>query len=125
MTTREQFKGAVDVAHAALHVWESQAGPGHPLHGAVTRAHEALHSVGAGTPHVDCATPDPEAQRLYAELRARTQTPMACGHKLEDLVAGANTVTFCGACQVAKKAGKPYGVVTATDLGLAAVRDMA
>lgn len=35
---------------------------------------------------------------------------MACGHTLDDLVAGADTVTFCGACQMAKRAGQPYGV---------------
>lgn len=48
--TRAQLAAAVDEAHAALHRWEQQAGPGHPLHEEVTRAHEALHRVGAGMP---------------------------------------------------------------------------
>jgi hypothetical protein len=50
--TRAQLAAAVDEAHAALRAWESQAGPGHPLHAEVTRALEALHRVGAGLPRV-------------------------------------------------------------------------
>lgn len=45
------LRTAIVTAHGELHRWERQAGPGHPLHGAVTRAHEALHQAGARNGH--------------------------------------------------------------------------
>lgn len=102
--TRSQFAAAVDEAHAALHVWERQAGPGHPLHAEVTRAHEALHGVGAGLPRVACATLDPEAQRLHVALRATLHSRLPCGHALENIIYGGPdlnglpAVAQCGTC---------------------------
>ncbi|MDD1679556.1 MAG: hypothetical protein LUO93_10295 [Methanomicrobiales archaeon] len=109
--TRAQLADAVDRAHDAMHVWEEQAGPGHPLHEAVTEAHEALHAVGAGSPRVGCSTPDPEVQVILSDLRRLADKEMSCGHKVEDLIGGTGAdgnplVTKCGACLADAQARK-------------------
>jgi hypothetical protein len=47
---RKRVGADISEAHSALHEWEQQAGPGHPLHGAVSRAHEALHRTAFAMP---------------------------------------------------------------------------
>lgn len=80
--TREQFAAAVDEAHGALHALDLQledqrAGSGvsgwaglRLAQEHATRAHEALHRVGAGSPRIACANGerDPETRRLIQEL---------------------------------------------------------
>lgn len=109
--TRAQLAAAVDEAHAALHEWIEADGS--PLPGevaAIERAHEALHRVGAGLPRVGCATPDPEAQAIYADLQAMRDRPLPCGHKIEDIIGGTDPttgkpeVTKCGQCLADKQA---------------------
>jgi len=85
--TRAQLAAAVDEAHGHLHA------------GRIGEAHDALHTVGAGTERTGCATPDPEAQRLTTEwIKKLEGTGLPCGHKLEDLIGGGGAVTKCGAC---------------------------
>lgn len=109
--TRAQFAAAVDEAHALYHLAEeaekapASAFVAKPDTGELRRrAHEALHRVGAGQPRVACATPDPEAQRLYRELIELGKRELPCGHTIADLIYGGPgidgmpAVTKCGAC---------------------------
>jgi hypothetical protein len=115
--TRAQLAVAVDEAHTALHEWVDAAGAPTPGEvDAINRAHEALHRVGAGQERIACATPDPEAQRLYADIRRMGEREMPCGHKVEDLVYGGPdldgrpAVAQCGQCladRLAWKAQQP------------------
>lgn len=77
--TSEQLAAAVYEAHAALHRWETQAGPGHPLHAEVTRAHEALHRVGAGALDEHAAKPQMVASTA-PELTPYRQQRADAGH---------------------------------------------
>jgi hypothetical protein len=111
--TRAQLAAAVDEAHTALHEWVDAAGAPTPGEvDAINRAHEALHRVGAGQERIACATPDPEAQRLYADIRAIGEREMPCGHKVEDLVYGGPdldgrpAVAQCGQCLTDRQAWK-------------------
>lgn len=116
--TRAQFAAAVDEAHAALYEAEQARAPGtwanmpQPWAG-ITVAHEALHRVGAGLERVDCATADPEAQRLLADLIEAGKRPLPCGHLVEDLISGRDPstgrmlVTKCGACLAALPKREP------------------
>jgi hypothetical protein len=81
------------------------------------RAHEALHRVGAVVPRVACATPDPEAQSIYADLIAlRNRGGMPCGHTIGDLISGRDPktgrrlVTKCGACLAERQATRQAGI---------------
>ena len=90
--TRAQLAEAVDRAHDHLHRSETEL------------AHEALHEVGAGLPRVGCATADPEAQRIVAELMAKLEgTGLPCGHTLADLTWSPGAITKCGACMLARQ----------------------
>ncbi len=109
--TRAQLAAAVDEAHAAIHEWIEVDGAPLPAEvEAIERAHDALHSVGAGPPRVGCATPDPEAQAIYADLRTMRDRPLPCGHKIEDIIGGADPktgkpeVTKCGQCLADRQA---------------------
>jgi hypothetical protein len=111
--TRAQLAVAVDEAHTALHEWVDAAGAPTPGEvDAISRAHEALHRVGAGQERIACATPDPEAQRLYADIRAMGEREMPCGHKVENLVYGGPdldgrpAVAQCGQCLTDRQAWK-------------------
>lgn len=69
------------------------------------RAHELLHSVGAGQVQAISSTRDPEAQSLMSELMQKLEgTGLPCGHRLADLIGGKDAVTRCGACLAAKQA---------------------
>lgn len=118
--TRAQFAAAVDEAHAALHEAENYRPCGPPVEHVIQAqpwrsvhlAHEALHRVGAGLERVDCATADPEAQRLIADLLEAGQREIPCGHKVEDLIYGVSeigrpAVTKCGACLAALPKREP------------------
>ena len=98
--TRARFAAAVDEAHSALHEHGELVGP-------LWRAHEALHNVGAGQERIACATPDPEAQAIHADLRALRDREIPCGHTVADLIGGTEkgpdgrerpSITKCGAC---------------------------
>lgn len=110
--TRAQLAAAVDEAHGHLHAWTLATQDDDAVSGAahVDAAHEALHSVGAGLPRVGCATPDPEARAIYADLQAMRDRPLPCGHKIEDLIGGTDPttgkpeVTKCGQCLADKQA---------------------
>lgn len=109
--TRAQFAAAVDEAHGEIHVFESLC-PAMADHENVRAAHDALHRVGAGLERVDCATADPEAQRLLADLLEAGQREIPCGHKVEDLIYGVSEigrppVTKCGACLAALPKREP------------------
>lgn len=104
MPTRAEYREATERAHDALHDWERMAGPGHPLHGPITRAHDALHEVGAGVEQVVCGNADPEVAAAVTELVASLQNPLGCGHKVADLISAPGTVTRCGHCILEKRA---------------------
>jgi hypothetical protein len=97
--TRAQYAEAVHAAHAALHD-ASEATTAENRQAAIDRAHEALHDVysSCGPEPIQCGALESEVQAVVGEFMARLQTPMPCGHKLEDLVYGAKAVTKCGAC---------------------------
>lgn len=119
--TRAQFAAAVDEAHSTLHELEDLPigrSDAETIERAfrvsrlLSRAHEALHRVGAGLERVDCATADPEAQRLLADLLEAGQREIPCGHKVEDLIygiaeIGRPAVTKCGACLAALPKREP------------------
>lgn len=104
MPTRAEYREATERAHDALHDWERMAGPGHPLHGPITRAHDALHEVGAGVEQVACGNADPEVVAAVTELVASLGNPIGCGHKVGDLISAPGTVTRCGRCILEKRA---------------------
>lgn len=102
--TRAQLAAAVDKAHRALHVFEERDGDVDGTREAIDRAHEALHSVGAGMERVGCATQDPEAQAILADMLKLRDREIPCGHTIADLIdgyhdaRGIRMVTRCGAC---------------------------
>lgn len=100
--TRAQLAAAVDEAHDHLHAWTAamQSDDAASAAAHVEQAHEALHLAGAGQPRIACATLDPEAQAMAANLRAMLAQPMPCGHQVGDLVyAGPSTDGLPGVCQ--------------------------
>lgn len=118
--TRAQLAAAVDEAHDALHEYLDPTGL--PLAfqpPQLRRAHDALHRVGAGVERTGCGLPDaardPELQQLVADWMARLDRELPCGHTFAELVSGAGTVTFCGACADVRRAqreAKPKTRVT-------------
>lgn len=104
--TRSQFAVAVDEAHRCLHEAEDSDDQ-ESADFLVRRAHEALHNVGAGQERIVCGTIDPEAQAIYADLRALRTREIPCGHTVADLIGGTErgpdgkerpSITKCGAC---------------------------
>lgn len=108
--TRAALAAAVDDAHGALHEADALLLGRVVAEGttdAMRRAHEALHNVGAGQERIACATPDPEAQAIHADLRALRDREIPCGHTVADLIGGTEkgpdgkerpSITKCGAC---------------------------
>lgn len=120
--TRAQFAAAVDEAHAALHMVTETADKlartdaqivqkARGIQSLLSRAHEALHRVGAGVERIACATMDPEAQAMMADIIAMREREIPCGHKVADLISGTDPatgrrlVTKCGACLAERQAG--------------------
>lgn len=107
--TRAQFAAAVDKAHDHLHARTLAFQDDNPVAAAMhlEHAHDALHRVGAGKPRIACATPDPEAQRLYADIISMRDREIPCGHTVADLIGSTEkgpdgkdrpSITQCGQC---------------------------
>lgn len=102
--TRREYAAAVKAAHDALHETEELSDV--LAWQAVDRAHEALHTVyDPQDPPIACATRDPEAMAIVAELVKKLDHPLPCGHTLGDLIGGSKEVTKCAECLKEKRAG--------------------
>lgn len=106
--TRAELAGVIDRAHDELHIAAEQdrMSPGYREPGQLLALiHDILHVGGAGLERIGCATRDPEAQSVVAELRAKLNQPLpTCNHLLEDLIGGKDAVTTCGACLAERQA---------------------